>query len=216
VVPESYHDFFVGSLSVAGALIGLLFVAISVAAPRLNQAEGRAQAHRIRADAALTAFTNALTVSLFALVPGQVIGWTAVATAAVGIVFIAASVVSLARVKVQRWLTARDAVFLVGMATGFVFQLLAGLHLERYPHDAGDVQNIAILVIVFFLVGISRAWELVGGPSLGLRREVTALVRGEALAPGDVAADPETQRRAEEERAGEGEAKPEAELPPLT
>jgi hypothetical protein len=177
VVPAEIHDFFVAAASVAGALIGLLFVAISVAAERLARDKAEAPVHRIRAGAALTAFTNALAVSLFALIPGQKIGPTAVAVAGGGLTFIAAALLQLVRLRQVRWSIARDVLFLVGLAVMLVFQLLEGIAVIAHPDNPGAVNTIAVLVVVCFLIGIARSWELIGGPSFGIRHEVTELIR---------------------------------------
>jgi hypothetical protein len=174
MVPEGIREFFAASAGVAGALIGLLFVVLTVSAERLAREKPGSQIHRSRAAAALTAFTNALAISLFALIPGQKIAVTAMVVAVFGLLFVAAALLSLLRLHQMR---IRDALLLLGLAVVFVIQLDQGISLIADPGNSGDVNTIAVLVICCFLIGIARAWELAGGPSIGLGREVTSLVR---------------------------------------
>ena len=165
----SAQAFFTTSAEVAGALIGLLFVAISVSPERILGPDA-SEIHSMRAASTLTAFTNALSIGLFSLVPGFHVGGTATVVAILGLLFIAAAVMRLLpglRAKRVRMI---DFGFLLGLAVVFVVQLLAGLGLDRHEHDAGDLQTVCVLVIVCFLLGIARAWELVGGQRASLSR----------------------------------------------
>jgi hypothetical protein len=167
VTDATAHEFFAASAGVAGALIGLLFVALSVAPERVLGPEAP-EVHAVRAVATLTAFTNALTVSLFGLVPGLGPGGAPTAVAILGLIFILGGLLRLAPVARAGQIKLWELGFLVGLAVVFVLQLIAGLDLDRHPHDHGSLQTICILVIVCFLIGIERAWELVGGPRVSL------------------------------------------------
>jgi hypothetical protein len=76
VATGAYQDLFVAIAGAAGALTGLLFVALSVA-PRPRMSQHPSVIRQVRAAAALVAFTNALAVSLFGLVPNNLIGYPA-------------------------------------------------------------------------------------------------------------------------------------------
>jgi hypothetical protein len=176
MTPENMKAFFEASAGVAGALIGLLFVAVSVTLDRLAE-EGNEQIPRVQASAALTAFTNALVVALFSLLPGKPVGWTALSVGIVGITSVVASLLSVRRVHRDDPRRMRDALFLIGMLVVFVLEVEQGIAIIHDPRDEGAVQTIGVLVIVGFLIGIARAWELIGGPQIGLTREVREVVR---------------------------------------
>jgi hypothetical protein len=171
-----YHDFYVASASVAGALIGLLFVAISVRPERMED-EQETHAHRVRAQAALTAFINALAVSLFALLPDDLLGGTAVVVSIIGLMFVGGTLLSARRTRVAGTNLVRDELFVIGQMAVFVVQLIYGVNLTVHPHDGTARQTISILVIVCMLLGIARAWELIGGPDIGLIHETGVLLR---------------------------------------
>jgi hypothetical protein len=182
VTPDSLHDTFFAAASAAGALIGLLFVAISVEHDRIT-AEDADQAARIRARGALAAFTTSLSVSLWALTPGRGLAISATAVGVPGLLFVLGSLLSVRRVARDTGdglARLRTVTFLLGQFVVYALQILSGIRLIVHPHDTGAAGDIADLVIVSILIGIYRSWELIGGPDIGFGRELRLLVRGRA------------------------------------
>ena len=167
MVPEGYHEFFVASAGVAGALIGLLFVAISVNPTAATSGPVR---QRLRPAAALAAFLNPLFVSLVALLPendlsGAFVALALVATVAVlGLLLF---VVLEMRGEGVRPLL-RTLITLVVQLGYSVAQLVAALVLSNDPSQRGAVRVIAVTVIISFSVGIDRSWEFVGAQQASL------------------------------------------------
>ena len=158
----SLEEFFSTSAEVAGGLIGLLFVAVSVLRERL--AEGQeTRLHRAQAAATLSALANALTVSLMALIPGDKVGWAAVIDGFGGFLLVLLCLLNIVADPETRWRDVSELFFLFVLA--FVAQLCAGFALLSKPTDTGALGDLALVLVACFVVGINRAWELVGGPS---------------------------------------------------
>ena len=55
--------------------------------------------------------------------------------AIVGLLFVAAALLSLIRLRQVRWASLRDGLFLVGLAVTFVLQMIAGINVVQRPGD---------------------------------------------------------------------------------
>ena len=186
MVPDAYYAFFAGCATVAGTLIGLLFVAISVS-PHKNVGIRAPLAFQIQAGAAFTALTPALIISLFALLPGQSLGIIAVITAGGGISpTIGMTVLSLRGHPGRRQLASLIIIPVIGLL--YVLQLLNGISLMQHPGDLSAVQSQGILVVLFFLIAIARAWQLIGVHDTGLAAVIGDLMRERHHAPADAPA----------------------------
>jgi hypothetical protein len=158
----------------AATLTGLLFVALSVS-------RTRSHAHppvirEFRAAAALLAFTNGLVVALFGLVPGTDIGYPATVFAVIGVFFTAAGIrttLVLAELRQQR----RPQLHLIVLLfLAFGFELASGLELIAHPHRSWALTTIGDLLIASLIIGIARAWELVGDWDTGIASSIALLI----------------------------------------
>ena len=160
MVPASYHDFFASCATVAGALIGLLFVAISVSRGRLagDRAGG---AHQVKAGTAFSALVNALVIALVALLPGASLGVADIVLAAAGLSATAGLGILLYREHAGR-AGAGQLALLIVLLTLYALQLTNGIALDGAPGSASRLSNQCALSIMFFVFAIARSWELTG------------------------------------------------------
>src|SRR5258708_29564342 len=75
-VAEAFHDHFVASTGAGAALVGLLFVAASIA-PERTVMSGAPVERQAAAASAYTALLNAFFLSLVSLLPQTNLGWAA-------------------------------------------------------------------------------------------------------------------------------------------
>ena len=155
---DSYNDFFAGSATIAGALVGLLFVALSIQ-PERNR-DRHSVEHRAVAGTAFTALVDALFTSLIGLQPGGGLQYGAIIFGLLGLI----SSVNLARrlraASLEVQLSRRWSTFMGFIIIVYAAQLAVGL----WPNmrQADEASYTAAFIYAMFSLGIARAWELLG------------------------------------------------------
>jgi hypothetical protein len=185
VVTGTYRDLFVAIAGAAGALTGLLFVALSVA-PRPRAEQPPDVIRQVRAAAALVAFTNALAVSLFGLVPHNRIGYPAAVVGAGGLLFTLGGLRSILGEPAARRHVRSQLSLVVLLLAAFGFELGAGVIQIVYPHKSVPVDVIGNVLVASLLIGVARSWELVGDRDTGISASIAALAGRERRLGGSV------------------------------
>ena len=157
MVPGVYDAYFAALATAAAALIGLLFVAVSVRDDTIFGPNAMPGGEAL----AITAFTglvNSFVVSLLGLIPKVNIGEPAVIMAVISIVAI---------VRLQRRLrTGRNPLVLAITLLVYAAQFGFGVLLLVDSHDSDQVINLSIIVSVTLIVSLQRAWSLLKGKHL--------------------------------------------------
>jgi hypothetical protein len=187
----SYTEFFSGTATVAGALVGLLFVALSVNPDRLRSLAGSVE-HQAMAGTAFTALINALFVSLIGLQPGGGLFYGALILGGLGLTSSCGLAVRLWRSRRTEALSRRWPYLL-----GFIIAVYAAQVISGFVARSASAQaDLAVtFVYIMFGTGISRSWELLGlrgGGPLDLLTQRLDARPSEPPAPSAQAAGPES------------------------
>ncbi|HEX9036974.1 MAG TPA: hypothetical protein VF808_08290 [Ktedonobacterales bacterium] len=167
MVPSSYIAFFSVSAGAAATLIGLLFVAVSVA-PERTVGKRASSSRRSVAESAFTALLNPFLISLIALIP---VAPLSIGTLAITGATLLNAVRSLA-LMIIRWRRepparalerARLLLLPVSMLViyGLEFWWAASVYHEAAPSQ-DEMSRLASILITLEGLAIVRCWELLG------------------------------------------------------
>ena len=166
MIPPEFTAFFTASAGAGAALVGLLFVAISVAPHRT--VKGNAPLERQGAAGnAFTALITAFFISLGALIPGGL------GDAVLVMTFLAiVSTLNLGRRLLRHWsgwqnVLRRSFMLVISLGVyGYEFYLAA--RFTAGSQGVGDVAPIASFLLGIYGLGLVRAWELLGARRYGI------------------------------------------------
>lgn len=166
-MPPDFQPFFSASVAASAALIGLLFVSVSIAPERVfgPAAEPTRQAQAL---SAFTALANVFFISMASLIPKTPFGIivTVIALPAVLQTLALLRLVPHWRQSLRLW----RGVFLFLVSAGiYGYEIFLGIELWQSSGTNLDaLYSVLYVLLGAYAVGLGRAWELLGAPRQGL------------------------------------------------
>jgi hypothetical protein len=161
MVPADLTNFFIASAGAGAALLGLLFVSISISPEEKITADASVE-KRIGAYSALISLSNAFIISLAALIPNTFGIFVLIFSIGSFSITLQNGIELLEHHKGPRDLAYRLILTLLNLFAYFA-EGYAGVRLIIFPHDSSPVYMLTILLLVVYLLSIFRAWQLLGG-----------------------------------------------------
>ncbi len=166
MVPEAFTNFFLASAGVGATLVGLIFVAVSIAPEHIVQANAPIE-RRAMAASSFSALLNAFFISLGALIPG-IIGPLTLVMSALGLTTSLLLAWNLLKER-ERWQNLARRVFLI-LVSFIIFGLefYCAFLITKEHGNVGNFYMLSALLMGTYGIGLTRAWQLLGARRFGI------------------------------------------------
>ncbi len=166
MVPPQFVNFFIASAGAGAALVGLLFVAVSIAPEHIVQANAPVERQAMAASS-FTALLNAFFISFGALLPENV-GYITLVMSLSGLINSIYLTRNLLKER-QKWqsVVRRINLILVSYIV-YGFELYYAILLIKEPGNSEVFYGLTGLLIAVYSIGLLRAWQLLGARRYGL------------------------------------------------
>jgi hypothetical protein len=162
MVPPEYDNFLIASTGASAALLGLLFVSVSIAPERVFGETAKA-GHRALALSSFTALANAFFISLSGLIPNVPFGLFVIIVGAIAFSQSLSLLPTAREWKAEGRLLRGIILFTAGIAV-YGSEVFLGIDLYGRNPDPALISVLLQILLAVFAMGLARAWELLGAP----------------------------------------------------
>jgi hypothetical protein len=166
MVPPAFLTFFAASAGAGAALVGLLFVAVSLAPEQIVTRHAPMERQAV-AGSAFTALVNAFFLSLVALIPRVDFGLFVIPIGAMSLLFSLIPAWALLRVRKGWPSLLRRAALVCASVLLYGLELWNGVGILNNPTQDGYVYALVFVLLGIIFLGLTRAWELLGAQRYG-------------------------------------------------